>query len=215
MVSRPTTIVLKTSGIGDAQGLLVGEESDLIQGATPARQREIIAGRVLARQAMVELGHAELQITQRPNGAPAWPKGLCGSIAHSGSHVAVVLAPTSHVCSVGVDIEDGRNLGATSREIGRVDEINALTAHPFANNQEDAARLLFSAKEALFKCQSSITGDTELDFMQVGLELLPVGFLKPRPRAILDEKIAAIITSARVIFEKKQGLTIAIAWVSV
>ncbi len=215
MASRPNSIVVKTSRINDAQGFLVGEEFDLLEGAVPARQKEIIAGRVLARRALVELGHVEQQIMRRPNGAPCWPVGLCGSIAHSGTHVVVAVAPTSQVRSVGIDIEDGRNLGSISREVGRGDEIKALITHPFANDYEDAARLLFSAKEALFKCQSSITGDMDLDFTQVELAQSTGGLLRAKPESVLDQSIAAIVSGPSIIFEKKQGLTLAIAWLSI
>ncbi|MEZ5831670.1 MAG: hypothetical protein R3D05_10865 [Dongiaceae bacterium] len=208
----PSFIVLKISKISAAQGPLVGSEFGLLDGAVPTRQREIIGGRVLARRAMAEIGHPELEVGQSPNGAPIWPSGLCGSIAHSASHAAVAIASTSHVRSVGIDFDDGRNLGDAISHIGQPGEIKALVTHPLVSNEEDAARLLFSAKEALFKCQSPVTKDEDLGFMDVRLEWSDRGALTAVPNAGVDQRIAAAITNTRIIIEPIQGLTIALAW---
>lgn len=214
MACCPSSIVLKTARISAAQGPLIGSEVKLLDLAVPTRQREIIAGRVLARVAMTEIGYPELEVGQRPNGAPMWPTGLCGSIAHSASHVAVAIACTSQMRSIGIDIEDGRNLGAATRQIGRPDEIKALAAHPLVSDEEGAARLLFSAKEALFKCQSPVTQDEYLGFMDVCLKLSVDGTLTATPVIDLDRRIACIVTKARTIIETIQGLTVAVTWLS-
>jgi 4'-phosphopantetheinyl transferase EntD len=213
MACFPSFIVLKTGRISAAQGPLVGSEFGLLDGAVPTRQREIIAGRVLARRAMAEIGHPELEVGQSLNGAPIWPSGLCGSIAHSASHAAVAIASTSQVRSVGIDIDDGRNLGDAKSHIGQPDEIKALATHPLVSNDEDAVRLLFSAKEALFKCQSPVTKDEGLGFMDVRLESSDEeGVLTAVPIASLDQKVAAAIATIRIIIEPFQHLTIALAW---
>lgn len=212
MTCFPSFIVLKTARISAAQGALVGSEFGLLDGAVPTRQREIIAGRVLARRAMAEMGHPELEVGQNPNGAPIWPSGLCGSIAHSASYAAVAVASMSQVRSVGIDFDDGRNLGDAIGHVGHPDEIKALATHPLIGNDEDAARLLFSVKEALFKCQSPVTEDEDLGFMDVWLESSDEGALTAVPSAGLDQKVAAAIANIRIIIKPFQELTIALAW---
>lgn len=214
MASLPSSILLRVSLINAVQGRLMAEELALVERATRARRREVVAGRVLARSAMTTLGHDASPITQRPSGAPVWPADLCGSIAHSATHVAVAIAPASCIRSVGVDIEDGRNLGSAAQEIGGADEIRSLIRHPLAGAEDSAVRLLFSAKEALFKCQSALTGNTGLGFSEVRLHLTAAGGLRASPQPILDISTAAFIARSEIIFQQIQGITLAVAWIA-
>lgn len=214
MVTLPASVIVKVSSVRAAWGQLMRGETTLLEGATPARQREIVAGRVLARSVMTQMGRAESPVTQHPGGAPAWPFGLCGSIAHSATHVAVAIAPTSHVTSVGIDIEDGRNLGSAAKDIAIVDEIKDLVGHPFAGNSEGAVRLVFSAKEALFKCQSPLTGNTRLGFLDVRLHLAPSCVLRANPEATVERSVATVVARSSIIFQRKQGVTLAVAWIA-
>src|SRR5665213_2216984 len=104
------TLVVDT--IANAQQVLRAEEISLERGATPSRVRELRAGRATARLAMHQLGAEPLPLLVGPSGAPLWPSGLCGSIAHSATQIAVVAARLQRFRSMGVDIEDGRDLGA-------------------------------------------------------------------------------------------------------
>jgi len=215
MICRPTSIIVCTSEIRAAQGQLIGCEAQLLVGAVPRRQREIIGGRVLARRAMVEMGHNPMEVGQRPNGAPIWPTGLCGSLAHSHSHVAVALARSAQMLSVGIDIDDGRNLGAAASQVGMAEELRTIGDHPLADGIEGAARLLFSAKEALFKCQSSLTQNEALGLLDVQLMACSTGCLVAAVSAHVESSVAEIVARTHIIIEIIQGITVAVAWVEV
>jgi 4'-phosphopantetheinyl transferase EntD len=212
MTNLPLSVVLKVCGIGAAQGSLVGSEFQLLEGAKATRQRELIAGRTLARRAMAEMGLAEASVGQLPDGSPAWPTGLCGSIAHSHRHVAVAIAPVADVRAIGIDIEDGRDLGAAAAGVASVAEIEGAIAHPLAGDREGAARLLFSAKEALYKCQAPLTGNTTLDFLEIRLNLQSGRLFAAEATGALDRATAEIIQRVRIEFQEIQGVIVVAAW---
>jgi 4'-phosphopantetheinyl transferase EntD len=191
---------------------LLVEERTLLEGATHVRQREIAAGRVLAHRLMERAGYVIGPVMQHATGAPLWPKGLCGSIAHSNNTIAVALAPISSMRSVGIDIEDGRDLGDAVSDVTNEDEVRAMMDHGLASEAAGASRLLFSAKEALFKCQSVITGDVDLSFGEIRLQMDAAGYLRGTPRSTVSARIAAVASQIRIIIEEFQSVTLAVAW---
>jgi 4'-phosphopantetheinyl transferase EntD len=212
MINLPLSLVLKVCSISAAQGSLLGHEFQLLDGTTATRQRELIAGRTLAHRAMAEMGLAPAAVGQMSDGSPAWPAGLCGSIAHSHRHIAVAIAPLLDAQSIGIDIEDGRDLGAATPSIASTAEIEGALAHPLAGDQERAARLLFSAKESVYKCQAPLTGDTGLDFLEIRLDLRPELLFAAEAMGSVDGATAKIIRRIRLEFQQIQGVIIAIAW---
>ena len=72
---------------GDELALLPDEESAFTASVGKVR-RASGAARIVARQLMAQMGHSPQAIPKSASGAPIWPKGLVGSLAHS-SHVAV------------------------------------------------------------------------------------------------------------------------------
>ena len=152
------------------------DERILLEGATQARRREIIAGRVLAHRLMEQSGYNVAPVTRHITGAPLWPAGLCGSIAHSSNLIAIALAPISSMRSVGIDIEDGRDLGEAMSDVADEDEERTMISLGLASDTAGASRVLFSAKEALFKCQSPITGDVDLTFEEIRLQMDSSGY---------------------------------------
>jgi 4'-phosphopantetheinyl transferase EntD len=213
MTNLPLSLVLKVCSISAAQGSLVGGEFQLLKGANATRQGELIAGRTLARRAMAEMGLPNEMVGQMPDGSPAWPPSLCGSIAHSHRHVAVAIAPVSDVRGIGIDIEDGRDLGAAVTGVASAAEIEGAIVHPFAGDREGAARLIFSAKEALYKCQAPLTGNAGLDFLEVRLDLQPGPLFAAEATGALDRATAEIVRRTRIEFQEIQGVIIATAWV--
>ena len=130
-------------------------QSDLaaVKNAVPSRQREYIAGRVLARELLDRLGVDAQTIASGPKREPLWPTGIVGSISHNELLCAVVVAQNSVVTSVGIDIET----------TGRIDR--QLWGHLFTDEEtehllqlESAAQsrqatAFFSIKEAFYKYQ--------------------------------------------------------------
>ncbi|WP_217539947.1 4'-phosphopantetheinyl transferase family protein [Vibrio metschnikovii] len=124
-----------------------------LQQASSKRRAEFVAGRVVARDALVALKSLSYHVSVGEQRAPQWPSGWLGSISHT-DHTAVCVAKQIHEhAKLGVDIER-----VVSERAAK--EIMPLI---FVTPQERAlvasadwpihrlVTLIFSAKESLFK----------------------------------------------------------------
>ena len=167
-----TEALLVVDLLDRCQDPLLAAEAELAYNVTHARLRELKAGRSTARHALRLFGIEPVPILPTSGGAPGWPRGFCGSLSHSHRHIAVLLAHSSHYESVGIDIEDGRSLGAaTSPTVVTERELQAIDRADWKVPGSTAEGIAFSAKEAVFKCQFPMTLDASLDFLDVSLEL--------------------------------------------
>lgn len=137
---------------------LFPEERAAIANATPGRRDEFAAGRRCAALAMTRLGCRPGPVAMGSDRAPIWPEGLIGSIAHSQTMAAAVVARQADgIRSIGLDLEPALPLPDDLFDtILRPGEQDRLAQLPEAL-QPVYARLIFSAKEALFKCQYGIS----------------------------------------------------------
>jgi 4'-phosphopantetheinyl transferase EntD len=144
---------------------LFAEERAFISRAVPKRRAEFGTARVCARRALARMGIAPLALVPEDDRAPRWPTGTVGSISHTHGYCAVVVTQSAHYVSVGLDVEQDRELApdllamictAREREI-------------LATRPQDAL-LYFAAKEAFYKCQYPLT-KTFLDFQDVELDV--------------------------------------------
>ena len=155
--------------LADEAGL-TPEERAYIEPAVPKRRAEFATARALARRGLVALGLPPARLVPRSNRAPVWPAGVVGSISHTADYCAVVVDRHPPIRSVGLDVETLRIMGrdiiehiATPRERAWLDGRGRV-------ERNDLALLLFSAKEAYYKCQYLLTG-TFLDFPDVEIEV--------------------------------------------
>jgi 4'-phosphopantetheinyl transferase EntD len=132
-------------------GELYPDETAAIRGAVEARRREFRAGRIYARRALAKLGSRLCSIPVSSDRSPVWPDGIVGSITHTRSLCAAVVAPSSAVSSLGIDIEDDLRLDvdlagliATDGERERPHDVEATLGIDFV-------KLLFAIKEATYK----------------------------------------------------------------
>lgn len=134
-------------------------EEASIERAVDRRRREFRAGRSVARQAMLALGSRPEAIAMRADRSPAWPEGLVGSISHCEDLcVAVVARSDQGWLAVGVDVETRAALPMELLEVVcGAEEREWLAGLPMAD-RGDFARLIFSAKECVYKCQHSLSG---------------------------------------------------------
>ena len=110
---------------------------------------EMQVGLLLCGQ-LNRLGVAPGAIGVAAGGAPAWPDGIVGSIAHTDAAAASAVAHTRHYASMGLDIE---HLDALDTDlIDRVCTPAELEACPEHWSRKRCATLLFSAKESVYKC---------------------------------------------------------------
>jgi enterobactin synthetase component D len=125
-----------------------------IQAATLKRQREFIAGRYCAAQALRLAGAADwaAEIGTGPAGEPLWPAGFVGSITHTVSRAASAVAGCDDAVSIGIDAEPFAGPERVTRISGIVLHAceSRLKARGFG--PEAVFTLCFSAKEAFFKC---------------------------------------------------------------
>ena len=157
-----------------------------LEHAVPRRLLQLAAGRAAARAALAELGLAGAVIPRGRDGAPVWPCGWAGSIAHTEALAIAVAARARLFAGLGVDLEPDAPLDAELvASIATPAELHRLHALAPANAGEHA-RALFCAKEAAYKCQYPMTG-LLLDFGD--LEIQPVESEPPLTR---DKEFTAI-----------------------
>lgn len=213
MSELPSWLRIAVRNMSAVRGTLMAEELPLLEGANSTRRQEIISGRTLARELMAEMGFSPAPIVRRAIGSPIWPKGLCGSIAHSNRHVAVVLAPSRNALSVGVDIEDGRGLGPAWTEVASEDEVASFSCQEAAADNATLVREIFSAKEALYKCQSPITGNEDLGHLDVAVMRTSNGSINAVSVKALDQRTADAVSATIIKIQEFCGVTLALAWV--
>ncbi|WP_460804085.1 4'-phosphopantetheinyl transferase family protein [Microbulbifer agarilyticus] len=123
--------------------------------AVPQRQAEFLAGRYLAHSILGELHSPKREAPHIGIGErrdPLWPKGVVGSITHCGNEAACVLASKTRLRYLGIDHENWMTPSVydeVASSILDADELTRLADVHFSSAQ--AATLIFSAKESLFK----------------------------------------------------------------
>ena len=133
------------------------EEAELIKRAVPKRLLEFLAARDMARELLSHLGAPALPIGRGHLGAPIWPEGYVGSIAHSAGMVMVVVASSAHVRALGLDLEPNLPLPPD------------VTSHVCLPGEQEGApysRGVFVVKEAFYKAHCTMH-QRMLDFTEV------------------------------------------------
>lgn len=162
---------------GDAGGQvhLFPAEIAAIARASPARRREFALARLCARHALAALGRTPQQIGRGDAGEPVWPDGLTGSLTHCRGYRAAVVARRSDVLAIGIDAEPlGPVPEGVLDRISLPAERERLAGFEVAEPGVPWARLLFSAKEAVYKAWFPVT-HTRLGFTDVRVEPDMVG----------------------------------------
>jgi 4'-phosphopantetheinyl transferase EntD len=130
-----------------------GDEHALMPEEAPAFAASVVqvrrasgAARIVARQLLARLGHAGCALPKAPSGAPVWPAGVVGSLAHDARVAVSAVAMSRDLTALGIDVEPAEPLPS---------DLLDLVATP-RERQEIAdgscrGRLLFVAKEAVYK----------------------------------------------------------------
>jgi 4'-phosphopantetheinyl transferase EntD len=159
-------------GSGDASGLHPAE-AEHVRGAVPKRRAEFAAGRWCARHALAELGIVDFTLLPNADRSPRWPPGVVGSITHTDGYCAAVVADARRFRAIGVDAEIvGRVTGETWPQLFTEPEDAQLAAAPPAERAR-VATIMFSAKEAFYKCQYVLT-EAWVGFHDVWIDLAPI-----------------------------------------
>lgn len=148
---------------------LLGDEVLAIEQVSPPRAREFGAGRAAARAAMERLGHVPRPVLQGEDRAPIWPVGLKGSITHTDRDCMAVVTDAPEIAALGLDLEPMSPLEPSLwPSVCTMPEMQWL-ASLGPSQRGHFAKLIFCAKEAVYKAQYQISR-TMLDFQAADLE---------------------------------------------
>lgn len=163
-------VAAELRGAGDVLQLLPAELVCLGT-AAPQRAAEFAAGRQCARLALAQLDITNFALLTASDRCPVWPESVVGSITHTTGLCAAVVAPASRFLGLGVDTEVIANVRAELwPRICVPEEITWLDSLP-VERRAAAAALVFTAKEAFYKCQSPLT-DEWLNFKDLRVRLM-------------------------------------------
>jgi 4'-phosphopantetheinyl transferase EntD len=133
---------------------LTGAEALQFRRSAPSVRRASGAARAAARELLGRArAHPPWNLCKQASGAPEWPAGFSGSLAHDPEMAVAVVIPSEHLRSVGVDIEPATplppellHLIATKAEISQI------------SGDLVKAKLLFCVKEAVYKATNVLDG---------------------------------------------------------
>ena len=151
-------------GAGDA-ALLLTEEARALTTTVPAARAASGAARGLARTLLTQLEAPPAPILRTPAGAPTWPTGYVGSLAHDDTVAVAVVARAATAAGLGIDVEPAEPLPAdVATLVVRPDDRLGETGDPLAT------RLAFVAKEAVYKAVHPLCGEI-LDWPDIRIDL--------------------------------------------
>ncbi|MFD3334434.1 4'-phosphopantetheinyl transferase [Streptomyces sp. NPDC058700] len=152
---------------------LFPEEAAAVARALPKRRQEYAVVRMCARRAMGALGVEAVALVAGERGAPRWPAGLVGSMTHCAGYRAAVVGRVSDYRGLGIDAEPNAPLDDDVLEFVSLPRERARLRELAASAPEVRwDRLLFSAKEAVFKVWYPLTR-RELDFGDADVRIDP------------------------------------------
>lgn len=165
---------------------LLPEEAVLVSAAVESRRREFATVRSCAREALGTLGLPPGPVLRGPRGEPLWPDKAVGSMTHCNGYRAAAVATAADVRSLGIDAEPDLPLPdgvleviARAEELPRLRRLEAVTSGDSGTAAVSCDRLLFSAKESVYKAWFPMTG-LPLDFSEASLEFSPLGTFTAR-----------------------------------
>jgi len=157
--------------LGDPADLLPAELS-CTAGMVSHRLKEFAAGRAAVRMATMADGSEPFAVPMGIDRAPVWPKGIIGSIAHSSDACLAAISRRKRYVAIGIDIEPYAPLPPDiAAEVVHEGDGLELDSGAAPLTQHFAAEV-FSAKEAAYKCQFSLTGSM-LGFDALSIRLMP------------------------------------------
>jgi 4'-phosphopantetheinyl transferase EntD len=176
----PSTVAAVEAFDDHPQATLYPEEESVIARALDKRRREFTNARYCARTALVALGLPPAPIVPGHRGAPGWPEAVVGSMTHCAGYCAAALARGRDVRTIGIDAEVHEALPQ-----GVLDRVSIAPEQArlrrLAADEPGVCwdRLLFSAKEAIYKAWFPLTRRW-LHFEQADVELDPAGTFTAR-----------------------------------
>jgi 4'-phosphopantetheinyl transferase EntD len=148
----PAGVVAIEAWRDELEAELFPEEELVLGRAVEKRRREFTTARACARVALEKLGFPPGSIPTGERGEPCWPREVVGSITHCEGYRACAVARSSEIATVGIDAEPNAALPqGLLADIARPEELPALRRLEVERPQVHWDRLLFSAKESVYK----------------------------------------------------------------
>ena len=152
-IAVPGTLVdYRAISPGDELGLLPDEFDAFAKSVVKVRQASG-AARIVARELFQRLGQAPGAIPKSTSGAPVWPAGFVGSLAHDSEIAVAALAMRRDFLSLGVDVEPAEALDPDLLEV-----VVTATERRQMRDGQFGGRLLFAVKEAVYKAVYPLDG---------------------------------------------------------
>lgn len=172
---RVIDICHQSSSLLDHLAAVLPEDIVLVErrvdGSHHDRASQYASGRICAQGGIMQFGIPAGPMPAGADGRPPWPLPLTGSITHTGAYAAAAVGARSRFRSMGIDAE---MIGRVSRDlwpsIFLPEETEWILGLP-ALDQDIAATLIFSSKEAFYKCQYEMTRQW-LEFTDVRIDVL-------------------------------------------
>lgn len=141
----------------DDEPVFPGEEA-VVARSVESRRREFVTARRCAREALAALGVPPAPILPGVRREPVWPTGVVGSITHCAGYRGAAVAPRSVLASLGIDAEPHAPLPEGVLEAVASPAERSQLAELAARRPDGCwDRLLFSAKEAVYKAWFPLT----------------------------------------------------------
>jgi 4'-phosphopantetheinyl transferase EntD len=153
----PAEVVAAEVTVPVGRSVLTSLELQFIAHCADKRIHDFAAGRACAHRALSELGIVDFSLLAGKQREPLWPDSIVGSITHTHSYGAAVVARQRNLRALGIDCEviDSVDEDLWSRICTPV-ELERLAGLP-AGERGRQASLIFAAKEAFYKCQFPLT----------------------------------------------------------
>lgn len=169
----PSGVVAVEARDDDGAADLHPSEAEIVGRAVEKRRREFATGRACARAALERLGLPPGPIPSGEKGEPLWPAGVAGSITHCDGYRACAVARQTELLAIGIDAEPHAPLpDGLLPDIARPEERPPLAALARARPDVHWDRLLFSAKESVYKAWFPLA-ERWLGFEDARLEIDP------------------------------------------
>jgi 4'-phosphopantetheinyl transferase EntD len=164
--------VAVAESVGDpVEAELFGEEEAALGRSVAKRRLEFGSVRLCARAALARIGVPPAPLLPGERGAPGWPDGVVGSMTHCAGYRAAAVARDHAVLTVGIDAEPHAPLPPGVLDAVSVPAERArLRAAALDRPDVCWDRLLFSAKEAVYKAWFPLTRRW-LDFDEADIAL--------------------------------------------
>ncbi|MFG1918438.1 4'-phosphopantetheinyl transferase [Micromonospora sp. NPDC048898] len=169
----PPTVAVTATRTDPPEAELFAEEQAEVARAVAKRRAEFTTVRHCARAALATLGLPPAPILRGERGAPIWPAGIVGSMTHCAGYRAAAVARATDLRSIGIDAEPNEEMPEGVLDaVSLPAERDWIAAHLAERPTVRWDRLLFSAKESVYKAWYPLTGRW-LDFAEA--EITPAG----------------------------------------